>query len=87
LNKNRYDENIAFVKKKLLPKLEPLRDMKAKKFGEKWPETFKLTLSFASGSPARLTAIQASLRNYRPEVLHVWQRKTFWEKSMVCYMY
>jgi len=46
------------VKRELLPKLETLRDELAHTRGEKWRDAFKLTVSFAAGSPARITAIQ-----------------------------
>jgi len=80
----RYDENIAFVKRELLPEIEPIRDALACKLGSAWRDNFKLTVSFASGSPARITAIQSALRPYRPMFMHMWQLKTFWHESTIC---
>jgi len=48
------------VKRELLPQLETLRDQLAHTRGEKWRDAFKLTVSFAAGSPARITAIQVT---------------------------
>ena len=48
----RYDENITFVKRELLPGIEALRDHKARRVGGDWPESFHITVSFASGTPA-----------------------------------
>ena len=42
-----------------------------------------LTLSFACGSPARTTAIQASLRHFKPAYFHFWQLKTFWHEQKI----
>lgn len=35
-----------------------------------------LTLSLADGASARVSAINASLRTYRPSFMHFWQLKT-----------
>ena len=50
---------------------------------EKWREAFHVTISFAAGSPARVTAIQAALRPYKHQFIHLWQKKTFWDHAMV----
>lgn len=48
-----------------------------------WKKSFKVTLSYADGSPARNYAIQAALRPYRPTYYHCWQLKTFWHESKI----
>jgi hypothetical protein len=48
-----------------------------------WKKSFKITLSYADGSPARNHAIQAALRPYRPAYYHYWQLKTFWHESKI----
>ena len=79
----RYDENITFVKRELLPWVEAVRDAKAAALGARWAKHLRLTVSFAAGSPARISAIQAALRPYKPQYLHMWQKKTFWEETKV----
>jgi hypothetical protein len=61
----RYDENIAFVKRELLPLIDSIRDDLAARLGAKWKESMRLTLSFADGSSARISAINAALKHYR----------------------
>jgi len=41
-------------------------------------------LAFADGSSARISAIQAALRYYRPHYFHFWQIKTFWNECKIC---
>ena len=95
----RYDENMAFVKKQLVPLIESYRDAIAAnrplpheeadgvatslEANPDWRQQFHLTLSFADGSTARQYAIQASVRQYRPTYMHFWQLKTFWHFEAV----
>lgn len=61
----RYDANIAFVKQELLPKIIELREELLDEDEPKWKDKLKLTLSFADGSTARISAINASLKHFR----------------------
>jgi hypothetical protein len=61
----RYDENIFFVKKELLPCIDVIRNNMAKQYGAKWKDLLYVTLSFADGSSARVSAISAALRPYK----------------------
>ncbi len=61
----RYDQNILFVKYQLIPRIHDLRDELADKYGGKWKDLLRITLSFADGTSARISAINASLRLYR----------------------
>ena len=79
----RYDENIVFVKRNLIPRIEALRDDLAARYGGKWRGLLQLTMSFADGSTARINAINAALRIYRPSYLHFWQLKTFWHQGII----
>jgi hypothetical protein len=45
---------------------------------ENWSKHFSLTIAMASGAPARLAALNAALRQYRPFVLHMPNVKAFW---------
>lgn len=80
----RFDENISFVKHELLPKIEQMRDRVAEKWAGSWRRNFRITVSFADGASARISAIQHSLRPYRPTFMHMWQLKTFWHDAKVC---
>lgn len=63
--------------------IDVLRDDLARKVGARWKDIFKLTLSFADGSSARISAINAALKPYRPNYMHFWQLKTFWNETKV----
>ena len=41
------------------------RDKLARLVGAKWKDLFKVTISFADGSSARVSAINAALKPYR----------------------
>ena len=69
--------------RELLPMIDALRDDLARKVGSKWKDIFKLTISFADGSSARISAINAALKPYRPNYMHFWQLKTFWNEAKV----
>ena len=65
LNIFRYDDNIEFVKVYLNPHIENFRSKAAKLYGAEWKNKFNLTLSFADGSSARTSAINAAIRLYK----------------------
>ena len=46
---------------------------------------FRVSISFADGSPARTHAIQSCLRSFRPTYFHIWALKTLWHDGKVCY--
>eukprot|EP00536_Pseudo-nitzschia_multiseries_P009919 jgi/Psemu1/325849/estExt_fgenesh1_pg.C_2890012 len=103
----RYDENIAFVKHELLPRVQEYRDAHAKglpypdeiarlppeirnsivdtdrPFSTEWRKSFSITISYADGSSARNSAIQASLRTFKPTYCHFSQLKTFWHELKI----
>jgi cytidine deaminase len=81
----RYDENMYFVKKDLVPKIDEMRDnlvkdltIQNKKSAEDWKKKFSVTVGFADGSSARVGAINSSLRHYRPSYIHFTHIKRFW---------
>lgn len=80
----RYDENVIFVKRDLLPLIDRYRNELALKVIDRWRDMMNVSLSFADGSSARISAIQSSLRHYRPQYFHYWQLKTFWRKRILC---
>jgi len=69
----RYDENISFVQRQLVPKIDQLRDdhIKRRKQGSNswsggdWRQYMRVTLAYADGSPARVNAVSSALREYR----------------------
>jgi len=83
----RYDENIVFVKGQLLPLINQYRDQLVCTKGAEWKEHMRVSLSFADGSSARISAINASMRYYRPSYMHFWQLKSFWREQMVSCKY
>ncbi|CAM9132139.1 unnamed protein product [Ectocarpus fasciculatus] len=80
----RYDDNIRFVKTELLPLLNAERSQMAEKYGEDWQDMMHITMSFADGSPARISSINAALRHFRPSFIHIWELKTFWHEKAIC---
>ena len=47
--------------------------------GQHWASNLHVTVCLADGAPARISALNASMRSYRPDYLHVWRTKTFWD--------
>ncbi|ETV94747.1 hypothetical protein H310_11709 [Aphanomyces invadans] len=76
----RYDDNVQFMTRQLRPMLESHRDVLVAKVGDQWKSHFHLTIAYADGPPARLSALNAALRVYQPSYLHVWQLKTYWHE-------
>ena len=46
---------------------------------DEWSSHLKVTVCLADGAPARISALNAATRSYRPDYLHVWRTKTFWD--------
>jgi len=79
----RYDDNLGFVQREVLPVIERERAAVVAAHGEEWPRYLNITLSLADGAPARIAALNASLRPYRPNYLHVWRLKTWWDSDQL----
>lgn len=77
----RYDDNVSFVNESLRPLIEVKRQDIVKKRGDQWKKHFHITIAYGDGAPARLSALNASLRLFRPSYLHIWQLKTFWHEG------
>jgi cytidine deaminase len=73
-----YDSNVRFIKEVLRPHIEQTRRILAARYLDKWPKHMHVTLSLSAGASARIAAINASLRDFRPDSVHMWQLKTFW---------
>ena len=71
-------DNVEFVNRHLRPLIDAHRRRLAKERGDEWHRFMHITLALTDGAPARIQALQACLRNYRPVFLHVWQLKSFW---------
>jgi len=67
----------------VLPIVEKKRKEVVRIHGEDWAKHLRVTLSLSDGAPARISAINASMRSYRPDYLHIWRTKTFWDQRMV----
>lgn len=76
----RFDDNVQFMTRELRPLLETHREALVDRCGDAWKSHFHVTIAYADGPPARLSALNASLRMYRPSYLHIWQLKTFWHE-------
>jgi cytidine deaminase len=59
------------------------KDLTEAPFSAEWKRSFHVSLSYADGSQARIHAIQAALRPYRPSYLHFWQLKSFWHDTKI----
>eukprot|EP01041_Mallomonas_annulata_P004365 gene4365-8691_t len=84
----RYDDNIGFVLRELLPRLDELRDdavtlVKRGGTGGEWRRHMRVSFAYADGASARVNAINAALTSYRPTYMHFWQLKTFWHQQHV----
>ncbi|KAL1527955.1 hypothetical protein AB1Y20_009326 [Prymnesium parvum] len=79
----RYDDNVNFVKQQVLPVVEAKRRKVVEEHGEEWNKRLHVTLSLSDGAPARISAINASMRSYRPDYLHIWRTKTFWDEQVI----
>jgi len=73
-----YDQNVRFCNDVLLPAVNQIRNPLVSRFGNQWQKRLGMTVALTDGSPARLAALNASLRQYRPNYLHMWQLKSFW---------
>lgn len=76
----RFDDNVQFMTRELRPRLEAHREALVDRCGDAWKAHFHVTIAYTDGPPARLSALNASLRIYRPSYLHLWQLKTFWHE-------
>lgn len=81
----RYDDNVMFVNQNLKPLVDSYRNDLAQMYASKWKENFHVAMAFADGSSARISAVQAALRQYRPQYFHYWQMKTFWGECKICF--
>ena len=79
----KYDENVSFVHSQLRPHMEMHRRDAAKSFGEQWSHCLRTTVTLSDGAAARISAIHASLREWRPCYLHMWELKRFWAGGRV----
>ncbi len=73
-----YDKNVVFCNDIVLPAVENIRRPLVMKYGKGWKKRLNLTIALTDGSAARLAALGASLRIYKPNYLHMWQIKSFW---------
>jgi hypothetical protein len=78
LGTDRYDAQVQFIKHALSPHIDGLRARLVARHAENWATYFSLAISMAAGSPARLAAINASLRQYKPSYLHCPLVKAFY---------
>ncbi|GBG34918.1 Hypothetical Protein FCC1311_111412 [Hondaea fermentalgiana] len=73
-----YDQNVRFCNDIVLPAIDTFRHPLVVHYGNEWQKRLGMTVALTDGSPARLAALNAALRQYRPSYLHMWQLKSFW---------
>ena len=73
---------VRFVKEQIIPVLEAKRTEVVGDHKEEWSQQLKVTVCLADGAPARISALNAACRSYRPDYLHVWRTKTFWDTQV-----
>lgn len=79
----RFDDNVHFVRQRLLPSVAHLRSQAVTSWGDQWKQHFTVTLLLSSGAPARVTALSSALRQYTPSYLHFHELKTFWHEGLM----
>ena len=79
----RGSHNVNFVNTQLRPLIDCHRRSLSKRHGGDWESYFRIAIALTDGTPARLAAVSASLRNYKPMFLHMWQLKAFWHARTV----
>lgn len=75
-----YDENVKFIRTMLMPRVEHIRRLAAAN-AKDWRTQMEVTVCLTEGSPARLGALSAALRAYKPWYAHLCQLKTFWHEK------
>ena len=81
----RYGDNIRFVDEQLRPRMATHRQQLAQQFGDQWVNCFRTTLSMTDGASARVSAIHAALREYRPALLHMAELKRFFNSGQISF--
>ena len=66
----------------MLPVIEARRAEVVAEHHEEWHKQLKVTVCLADGAAARISALNAACRSYRPDYLHVWRTKTFWDTQV-----
>jgi len=79
----RFDSNVEFVNKQLLPIITRELPGLVEHFDTEWEKHFALTLSLADGPQARVFAINAGLRRFRPNYVHLYELKSFWYERIL----
>ena len=83
----RYDSNVAFLRSALVPQIDAQRRTLVEAYAEEWPRYFSLFIALATGAPARLAALNASCRQYRPSYLHLNNAKAFFSSGSIAASY
>ena len=86
----RFDHNVEFINRHLKPTIRAHCSKLADALEDDWTDFFHMFISLTDGSPARIAALNAGLREFRPDYLHVLQPKSFFysnriESENLCY--
>ena len=73
-----HQANMVFIHKTLRPLINRQRAAIVEQYAEDWSSHFHLTFALSDGPHARMAQLTSGLRQYRPDLLHIWQLKGFW---------
>ncbi|XXQ34432.1 CMP/dCMP-type deaminase domain-containing protein [Plasmodiophora brassicae] len=73
-----FSANVRFMQQSLRPLIAAKRAELAAALGEEWPTRFYIMISLKSDTAARTSALMSSLRQFRPDYIHISESKTFW---------
>jgi cytidine deaminase len=79
----RFDHNVEFINRCLKPTIRVHCCKLAEALEDDWVDFFHMFISLTDGSPARIAALNAGLREFRPDYLHVLQPKSFFYSNRV----
>merc|ERR1719233_1571160 len=71
-------KNQDFFNRRFAPILDSIRHDLAEIYHKDWQKFFHLTLCVSDGAAARMQVLTMNLRKFNPNLLHLWQLKTFW---------
>jgi len=78
-----YGDNVRFVNEELRPHAEQHRRAMAARWPDSWSRRFRIAVSLTDGAAARVSSINACLREFKPCFLHMWEVKRFWAEGVL----
>lgn len=78
-----YDAAVHHFNSELSAEIDNYRRALVRAHGDAWVKKLSVAMSMASGQPARIAALSASLRPYRPSSIHIPHWGSFWHEGTV----